>query len=284
MHYRIKTLYGEMYEPSNITRKTMNNLYEIFGPGSTVSMAHFAKMTVAGHLVDANGKNVYLPQMSRLANLPMTLISGAKDGIWLPGSTEVAAKELRKAGCKNVARHVVHDYGHMDLIIGKDAAKDVWPIILQHLEAAHGNGKHIPVERGEHFKGVQRKDCPLVSLDVVADIVEHENQNAIQDVVDTRTWGGSGFTADDYIKPKAEDLVLEIDKPPEAPETKEAKPEDTEPKEVAAKQEEPPTQTKQEPAMPASKSAEATALVDEELNRTGDTPDTTDTANAAGAS
>eukprot|EP00746_Dinoflagellata_sp_MGD_P039872 gnl/MRDRNA2_/MRDRNA2_19624_c0_seq1.p1 gnl/MRDRNA2_/MRDRNA2_19624_c0~~gnl/MRDRNA2_/MRDRNA2_19624_c0_seq1.p1 ORF type:complete len:890 (+),score=161.13 gnl/MRDRNA2_/MRDRNA2_19624_c0_seq1:207-2672(+) len=207
MHYRIKTLYGEMYEADNISRKTLNNLHEFFGSGSTVSMAHFAKMTLAGHLVDANGQDVYLPQMSRLVNLPITLISGAKDGIWLPGSTEVAAKELRKVGAKAVARHIIHDYGHMDLIIGKDAAKDVWPVILQHLEAARGNGRHIPVERGERFKGVQRKDGALVSLDVVADIVALESQHAMEDVADsTKAWGGSGFSATDYTPPKAEDF------------------------------------------------------------------------------
>jgi cholesterol oxidase len=42
---------------------------------------------------------------------------------------------LRAAnGLELYSRHVIPGYGHIDCIFGEDAAEDVYPLILRHLE------------------------------------------------------------------------------------------------------------------------------------------------------
>jgi hypothetical protein len=44
-----------------------------------------------------------------------------------------------------VSLHVVPDYGHLDLVIGKDAARDVYPLVREHLERVAA-GKDVLTE------------------------------------------------------------------------------------------------------------------------------------------
>lgn len=75
----------------------------------------------------------------RLA-LPITFIHGAENETFLPKSTELTYNALREAndpdgGKKLYKRHVISNYGHIDCIFGKNAADDVYPLILDHLES-----------------------------------------------------------------------------------------------------------------------------------------------------
>ncbi len=54
---------------------------------------------------------------------------------FLPESTAVTYSLLgQQNGKGRYTRHVVPDYGHIDCISGPNAAKDVYPRILEHLE------------------------------------------------------------------------------------------------------------------------------------------------------
>jgi cholesterol oxidase len=68
--------------------------------------------------------------------LPICFIHGAENQCFLPVSTELTYNALREANGKGLySRHVIPSYGHIDCIYGKDAARDVYPYILEHLEA-----------------------------------------------------------------------------------------------------------------------------------------------------
>jgi cholesterol oxidase len=96
---------------------------------------HLARLANTGHLVDFNGGEVYLPHLDRLA-IPITFIHGEQNQCFLPASTEITMNDLAKAnGSKLYQRHVIPGYGHIDCIYGKNAAKDVFPFVLEHLEA-----------------------------------------------------------------------------------------------------------------------------------------------------
>ena len=63
-------------------------------------------------------------------------IHGAENACFLPRSTEETVAALSQAnGAGLYKRHVIPDYGHIDCIFGKHAARDVYPHILEHLEA-----------------------------------------------------------------------------------------------------------------------------------------------------
>jgi len=85
-------------------------------------------------LLRADGYDSYMPHLERM-KMPITLISGAKNGVFLPESSEASYKELCEVnGDQYYTRHVLADYGHNDCLIGKNTVHDVYPLILEHLE------------------------------------------------------------------------------------------------------------------------------------------------------
>ncbi len=67
--------------------------------------------------------------------IPITFISGGENECFLPESTEITYNLLRQKNGKELyKRFVVPNYGHIDCIYGKNAARDVYPFILNHLE------------------------------------------------------------------------------------------------------------------------------------------------------
>jgi cholesterol oxidase len=72
--------------------------------------------------------------VDRLA-IPITYIHGAENEAWLPKSTERTFNWLRENNDRRLYDwHLIPNYGHIDCIFGKNAAVDVYPFILNHLE------------------------------------------------------------------------------------------------------------------------------------------------------
>jgi cholesterol oxidase len=123
------------YEHGQLNRATRNALRELFGTPNTVTFEHLATMVTKGSLCTAEGNDTYLPYLDRLA-IPITFIHGAENAYFLPQSTEKTFAALRKHNDPRLyQRHVVTGYGHSDCIVGENAARDVYPLILTHLEA-----------------------------------------------------------------------------------------------------------------------------------------------------
>jgi len=73
--------------------------------------------------------------LDRLA-LPICFIHGAENQCFLPVSTELTYNALRAANGNSLySRHVIPGYGPIDCIYGANAARDVYPYMLDHLEA-----------------------------------------------------------------------------------------------------------------------------------------------------
>lgn len=133
--HRVTFLYSLLYEHDQLNSLLHDNLHELFGVASIKQFEHLAQTVREGHVVDANGENVYLPHLDRLA-IPITFIHGAENACFLPESTELTFEQLCKKNGKSLYnRHVIPDYGHIDCIFGKNAAKDVYPLIVEHLDA-----------------------------------------------------------------------------------------------------------------------------------------------------
>lgn len=132
--HRITFLYSLLYEHDQLNPETHDTLHELFGEASVSALVHLAKMVRAGELVNFSGEPVYLPHVDRL-NIPISFIHGAENACYLPSSTEKTLAWLRE-NHPNVAfhRHEIEGYGHIDCIFGKNAYKDVFPHILEHLE------------------------------------------------------------------------------------------------------------------------------------------------------
>ncbi|MDQ4104646.1 MAG: alpha/beta fold hydrolase [Actinomycetota bacterium] len=133
--HRITFMYSLLYEHDQLNTLTHNALHEMFGIANIRAMDHLALMVRTGGLRTVDGQDLYLPHLERLA-IPITFIHGAENACFLPESTAKTMQLLQQRnGSSLYRRHVVPGYGHIDCIFGKRAASDVYPLILQHLEA-----------------------------------------------------------------------------------------------------------------------------------------------------
>lgn len=133
--HRITFLYGHLYEHDQLNQETHDALHEMFGVANIDALEHLALMSRKGHIVTAQGADSYLPHLERLA-IPITLISGGDNECFLPESTEKTYAILRENNGKALYRRfVIPNYGHIDCMFGKNAARDVFPHITDHLDA-----------------------------------------------------------------------------------------------------------------------------------------------------
>jgi len=133
--HRISFLYGLLYEHHQLNRATHETLHETFGVANIRALQHLATIVRTGRIVGADGADVYLPHVARLA-FPIAFLHGAENACYLPESTERTLELVARANGPGLyRRHVIPDYGHIDCILGKNAVRDVYPWILEHLEA-----------------------------------------------------------------------------------------------------------------------------------------------------
>jgi cholesterol oxidase len=131
---RILLLFGESFRHSQLNTATHDAMHEWFGTTSVPGLAHLALMLRMGHVVDRDGVNTYMPHLERL-RLPISFIHGTKNREFLPKATKKTYRLLcRKNGSKWYVWREIKNYGHMDCFIGKNAAADVFPVILRELE------------------------------------------------------------------------------------------------------------------------------------------------------
>jgi cholesterol oxidase len=131
---RITFMYGPLYGHEQINRATHDTLHELFGVTNLTAFGHVAQMVRAGHAVSADGAS-YLRHLERLA-IPTTFIHGADNACFLPSGTRKTLEALAAANGPELYRRTeIAGYGDLDCLIGKHAARDVYPTILEHLRA-----------------------------------------------------------------------------------------------------------------------------------------------------
>ncbi len=132
---RITALYGRLYQLDQLNEGTVaSGLAEMFGEANIDAFKQLALFARRGCVLDQRGNDVYLPHIERLA-LPICFIHGAKNACFLPESTARTLQRLSRANGRQLYdRHVIPGYGHIDCIFGKNAAHDVYPLIVAHLD------------------------------------------------------------------------------------------------------------------------------------------------------
>jgi cholesterol oxidase len=129
-------MYGLLWEHANLNEATHATLHETFGVANIEVFEHLAACVRAGHVVDRAGRDVYLAHPERM-RLPVCFLHGAENQTFLPETTRRTYEWLRAHnGPALYSRHQVVGYGHLDCWIGREAARDVFPLVLAHLERA----------------------------------------------------------------------------------------------------------------------------------------------------
>ncbi|MFM0266869.1 alpha/beta fold hydrolase [Paraburkholderia sediminicola] len=139
--HRATFLYGLLYEHEQLNETLHSNLQELLGVHDVSVFKHLAAMVRAGKVVDAEGRDVYLSGADGMKGLdglrlPIGFIHGEKNETYLPKSTLLTYDMLVEHWPEQpYERHLIPGYGHIDCILGKNAAVDVYPVIARYLNA-----------------------------------------------------------------------------------------------------------------------------------------------------
>ncbi len=132
---RATFVYGLLYEHDQLNRATHETLHELLALPSRTAMAHLRLIAKRGRLVGATGEDVYVSRLDRLA-IPLAFVHGAESEAFRPEGSEATVAALRAAvDPALVSLELVPDYGQLDLVIGRNADRDVFPHLLAHLDS-----------------------------------------------------------------------------------------------------------------------------------------------------
>jgi cholesterol oxidase len=131
---RIWLIYSEVYGHTQLNEATHEAIHEMFGIADITTFSHLLIIIRAGQVVDKDGNDVYLPNIQRL-KIPLCFFQAMENHLFLPEGTERSYNLLvAKNGADGYIRVTVPNYHHMDCFIGKDAATDIYPLILAQLD------------------------------------------------------------------------------------------------------------------------------------------------------
>jgi choline dehydrogenase-like flavoprotein len=131
---RMMFMYGEVFDHDQLNDATHEAIHEAFGVANLSTFKQITQALRAGHVVSAAGDDIYLANADKL-KLPIAFLHGAKNRLFLPeGSAETFEFLKQKNGAQYYTRHVFDDYAHMDCFIGKNAARDVYPVVTAELD------------------------------------------------------------------------------------------------------------------------------------------------------
>jgi hypothetical protein len=128
-----------LWSHANLNEETHAWVAEQFGHVPFTFFAQIAKGSRAGRLV-STGREPSLPA-DVTAQRPRTdarfvLLAGADNRCFLPASQQATFAYLDGLQPGRHRLHVLPGYGHLDVFMGQDAWRDVFPLILAELDAA----------------------------------------------------------------------------------------------------------------------------------------------------
>lgn len=130
---RAAFIWGELVNHARLSEATHERMADLLGDAPLHPFLQMTGSIRRGRLVDASGRDTYFRSLERL-RMPITFIHGGANATFRESATARTHDALCAAhGAAGYRRHVVDGYGHMDCLIGRDAAADVYPLIGQHL-------------------------------------------------------------------------------------------------------------------------------------------------------
>ena len=107
-------------------------------------VAQFSNSIRLGKMVSSDGKFDYAGALGRI-NVPVLMLVGSADGFVSEGALKQAFDNVsskdKAVTVFSQANGYSTDYGHCDLILGKDSEKEVYPVILNWLNQRTIGGK-----------------------------------------------------------------------------------------------------------------------------------------------
>jgi len=148
--HRISFMFGHPYLEERLAPGIHDQLANQFGSmpialylhaGQNVRRGFAAELDARTCTCDPTGKAKTSPcpthrylQRAPFEQHHVTLITGTENGIWHPDSIHRMHEHLMSGTARRSYKHVLRGYAHQDLLWGKDAARDVFPLVEQGLK------------------------------------------------------------------------------------------------------------------------------------------------------
>jgi cholesterol oxidase len=151
---RVFGVFGPSWDHAQLGHETHVALGSMFSRVPLKPFEQLQEIMRRGLAVDTGGRPIYTSDEAakRLA-LPISFLSGATNRIFYPESGQRTRVWLQDRNGRELYRqHIIPGYGHMDLFIGRNAHRDISPLILEQLAwldgaALSGSGKESSVIR-----------------------------------------------------------------------------------------------------------------------------------------
>ncbi len=142
-----------LFNPADLDADTRAAMYRaIVSPLSRDELAQFARILAGGRFVSADGSLDYLDAL-RGFEAPLLAIAGRVDHVAPPdrvrGWIDRAGSAEKRWVVAGLDGGFAHDYGHLDLGLGVDAAREVYPLITGWLARAREEGRWEEFTPGE---------------------------------------------------------------------------------------------------------------------------------------
>jgi hypothetical protein len=132
---RTSFVFGLLWNHDNLDSSLHDSVHQFFAGAHTKLMKQVVRMGTRGVCMDNDLRSLLTDEnLQRLQGLPILFISGTENQVFDPESTLKDYELLRRRfGEKHYRRFLAEGYGHLDPVVGKNAAKDVYWRIFAHL-------------------------------------------------------------------------------------------------------------------------------------------------------
>ncbi|CAI7568320.1 unnamed protein product [Penicillium glandicola] len=132
---RTSFAFGLLWNHENLDMDLHDNIHQFFAGTHTKFMKQVVRMGSRGICMDNDLRPLLTAEnLQRLKGLPILFVSGMDNQVFNPESTLKDYELLRrKFGERLYRRFLVEGYGHLDPIVGKNAADDVYWRVFAHL-------------------------------------------------------------------------------------------------------------------------------------------------------
>lgn len=126
-----------LYSHENLDERTHRRSGDLYGPTTMHYFRHVRKMIRAGNTAvkydPTDPRHTALPddyfRHAREIETPVLFTTGANNNVFRDSNIECHSR-LRELGCTQHELKVFPGYGHQDVFMGKDVARDVFPALL----------------------------------------------------------------------------------------------------------------------------------------------------------
>ncbi|KAJ5913560.1 CAZyme family AA3 [Penicillium tannophilum] len=143
--HRTSFAFGLLWNHENLDMGIHDNIHQFFEGTHTKIMKQVVRMGARGECTDNASHSLLNDEnLQRLQGLPILFISGTENQVFEPESTLKDYELLRRRfGERYYRRFLAEGYGHLDPIVGKNAAEDVYWRVLTHLRSCSEDGEAV---------------------------------------------------------------------------------------------------------------------------------------------